>query len=60
MRSKRYMVLMFDDQASKWTQVAPKPPKIAPRWPQDGPNMAQDGPKLDTSSSQENDLAAQG
>ena len=38
MRSKRYMVFMFDDEASRWTQVAPKP----------------------SSSSQENDVAAQG
>ena len=45
MCSKRYTVLMFDDQASKWTQVAPKPPKIAPRWPQHGPRWPQVWPK---------------
>ena len=45
MCSKRYTVLMFDDQASKWTQVAPKLPKIAPRWPQHGPRWPQVGPE---------------
>ena len=49
MRSKRYMVLMFDDQASRWTQVAPKPsqdsPKMAPAWPKMAPSWTQVAPK---------------
>ena len=49
MCSKRYTVLMFDDQASRWTQVAPKPsqdsPKMAPAWPKMAPSWTQVAPK---------------
>ena len=50
MRSKRYTVLMFDNQASKWTQVAPKPSqdstKIAPTWPKTAPSWTHVAPKI--------------
>ena len=45
MRSKRYVLFMFDDQASRWTQVSPKPspssPKMAPAWPNTAPSWTQ-------------------
>ena len=49
MRSNRCMVFMFDDQTSKWTQVASKPsqdsPNMAPAWPNMAPSCTQEAPK---------------
>ena len=51
MRSKRYAILMFDDQASRWSQVAPKPSqdslKMAPTWPKMAPSLTQVAPKIE-------------
>ena len=50
MRSKRYVIFMFDDQASRWTQVATKPSqdrlKMAQAWPKMAPSLTQVAHKI--------------
>ena len=49
MRSKRYVIFVFDDQASRWTQIATKPSqdslKMAQAWPKMAPSLTQVAPK---------------